>query len=72
VASEGVGGRRPVAAVDERLRRAGGVGVRPRPGHAGGARRGGQAPPRVHRPPLRAPGVRRPHHAHDDAAGMID
>jgi len=49
--------KQPVASVAEWLLWAGGVGVRPRRRHAGGARRGGEAAPGVHPQPLHAPGV---------------
>lgn len=48
-----------MAADGERLPRQAGVGVRRRRRHAGGARRGGEASPGVHPPPLpeeRVPG----------------
>jgi len=53
VEAQGRRGGQPTAEDVQQLPRQGGVGVRPRPRHAGGARRGGEAAPGVHRAPLR-------------------
>lgn len=60
-----------MAADGERLPRQAGVGVRRRRRHAGGARRGGEASPGVHPPPLPEERVPGPPTAHAGAVHWL-